>query len=99
MTNEEIDQELDTKAIVIRDGARGWRLGSCFIEDAQDILGVDDGETPSEDDEDYGEIIDDLCRICEELLNGSGYTVVWNDGYVIYQDLSDEAIESLAEGF
>lgn len=100
-----IEAELVQKAVVVRDGARGWRLGQVFVSDALDLLeeaGVkvdrDAFEIPDEDDVDYSQTMADYERELEDALDAAGFTSFWNDGYVIYKDLSEKALEYTAEG-
>lgn len=101
----QIETELATKAVVVRDGARGWRLGACFVEDALGLLeganvAVDRAafEIPDEDDVDYTQTLADYERELEDALDAAGFTTYWNDGYVIYKDLSEAALTYTAEG-
>jgi hypothetical protein len=93
-----VNAELASKSVIVRDGARGWRLGACFISDACDLLiSRTEPELPEEDAEDYSEVVHDLCCELEDALYDVGYFVAWNDGYVIYQGLSEEARAALTE--
>jgi len=97
-----VDTELQQKAVVVRDGARGWRLTACLIGDALDLL-ENDGvkvdrtqfEVPLEADDYYFETVEDMARELEDALGANGYTVIHDDGYVIYKGLSDEAHKAL----
>lgn len=102
----DIDMECMAKAVIIRDGARGRFLRSTLIEDAHAILerelpawyeGEDAPETLSDEAQnDYFDMMNDLARDCDGWLFDAGYYVYQNDGYVIYKDLSEEAIDELS---
>jgi len=101
ITLNSIDQELESKAVVIRDGSRGWRLSACLIEDALDLLDASDEmreeyAVPDEDSEDY-EFVNDMANELEDKLFAAGYYVYNNDGYVIYKDLSEAPIAELSD--
>lgn len=102
MSVDAIQFELESKAVVVRDGARGWRLGACFVEDALDLIEASDElracfEIPDEEDEYYSEAIEDYRQELESKLFDAGYFVYNNDGYVIYKDLSEEAKDALSD--
>ena len=92
MTSNEIDNltlSIDSKFI-------GNRVGSCnrtaqelaevFIGDACYLLSIDE-PTITEEDEEF---IHDIAREYEDKLSEAGYSVVWDDGFAIYKDLTDE---------
>lgn len=101
------DQELETKVTTIREGSSlrtADELCVVFIEDACGLLGntfspelesieLTDGYASEEDSEE----LSDAARECDERLVSAGFTTVWNDGYVIYKDLSEDCAEYLAE--
>src|SRR5271165_2817090 len=94
----DVENELDTKAIVVRDGAAlrtSKELGECFLEDACNLLDRNFGTYSSSEDED--ESLETDIAEYEGFLASAGYTVIWNDGYVIYKDLSDKALDYLAD--
>ena len=94
-----VDAELQRKLVVLRDGARGWRLGRQLVWDAIELLelNAEDYPVPEEGSADYEFAIEDYRAELEPLLAENGYTVVWNDGYAIYGDLSAEALVSLEQ--
>lgn len=97
------EDELQTKAVVVREGSALYTAAEqCqnFVAEACALLGKDFEQIRStleeecaaddyDEDEAWTETVEDF----EALLDEAGYTTVWNDGVVIYKDLSDGAAE------
>ncbi len=83
------------KAIVIREGSSSRtseELLEVFVEDACDLLDVNP-QVDSFNEEDRQDALESARIEYENQLVEAGYTVVWNDGFVIYKDLTDEELE------
>ena len=93
--------EIDAKIEVIREGSAlrtAAELNECYIEDACALLDVNrENLSGTDPDEDFDLYLNDTANGYEWKLDAAGYTTVWNDGYVLYKDLSDEALEFLSE--
>lgn len=92
---ERINAELENKAVVVREGAASRtveELRACFVTDACGLLDCNPQQLVN--DELYSDANVDAY---EQMLGRAGFTVVWNDGYVIYQGLSDQAEEALRD--
>lgn len=94
---------LDAKAIIVRDGNRGRFLAHCFVQDACAILPDAEGCVHEdeceqvEDNEQDCQCVLDAASGLEDLLNEAGYSTYWNDGYVIYKDLTEAEREYVYE--
>ena len=90
-----LEHSIENKVIIVREGSRGWGLGECFIEDACGILSIEKPELPDreEDREDYSEAVEDFVREFEGKIGEKGFTVIWNDGYVVYENLNSKELE------
>lgn len=101
-TSEEIDaleNGISQKAVTIREGASlrtADELREVFVEDACGLLDVNP-QVDQYNEEDRSEALESAVSEYENQLASAGYTVVWNDGYVIYNDLTDEEAEYLSE--
>jgi len=101
-TDEEKEDRLqfsiDSKCIIARDGSRGRFLSNCLILDACGLLeqevpeGIEEYSEPDENGNIY-----EIATEMETKLFEAGYTVISNDGYLIYKDLTDEENEYLNE--
>jgi hypothetical protein len=95
MTSLDIDNltfSIDTKFIGNREGScnrTAIELAEVFIGDACHLLKIEEPELLEEDQE----FIHDTAFEYEGKLNDAGYTVVWDDGYFIYKDLTEEELE------
>jgi|ERR1700693_2120696 len=95
MTSQEIDNltlSIDTKFVGNREGScsrTAQELAEVFIGDACHLLKIDEPELTEEDEE----FIHDIAREYEDKLNDAGYTTVWDDGFFIYKDLTEEELE------
>lgn len=97
--NNDIENELEAKVVVIREGAAlrtSDELMEQFIEDACGFLDVNP-QVDEYDEDDRSNALSQAVSVFESKLSAAGYTTVWDDGYVIYKDLSDEAKEYLSE--
>jgi hypothetical protein len=88
--------DIEQKAVIVRDGARGRFLADCFVSDALGLLGPEAEGITHEDECEQSENYETDCQCTidaadglEVLLNEAGYTVYWYDGYVIYKDLTE----------
>jgi len=97
MTSLEIDNltfSIDTKFVGNREGScsrTATELAEVFISDACHLLSIDEPELLEEDEE----FIHDIAREYEDKLNDADYTVIWDDGFFIYKDLTEEEQEYL----
>lgn len=105
--NDALHNAIETKFVLNREGAAlrtAEELTQVFIDDACALLDVNpqpltnspcifdcDEDVECEHPRDRS----DDAREYEEKLNAAGYSVVWDDGYVIYKDLTDEEAEYL----
>jgi len=92
----DLDDEYEAKAIIIREGASSRtaeELSRQFLEDASTLL-PDAGWANIVYEDEY---LDNVVNEAEMDLAGAEYTTFWNDGYVIYYGLSEEAIEALSK--
>jgi hypothetical protein len=90
------EDRLFAKMVVLREGASlrtADELRERFVFDAMDLLGVDVAGYGGEDDPDS--LDENVCEY-ERALGDAGYTVAWEDGFVIYKDLTEDEIEYLA---
>ena len=105
MTEADIDAELTAKLVVLRDGARGIYLLPCFIDDARGILEERGVDLPAFDEvfesEDGLEVFSEEADVLERMLEEHGFSVsrYGGDGYGIYEGLSKEARDGLAESY
>jgi hypothetical protein len=93
----DIYRELESKALIIREGASlrtADELRECFIADACGLLDVNP-QVDAYNEDDRSEALETAVREYETQLGNANYTVVWDDGYVIYKDLSEKALEAL----
>jgi len=103
MDYDKFESELESKFVGNREGSSSRtseELSEVFVMDACALLNTstpDDiselAEAAREGIENAQENLNDYVRNAEEKLSEAGYTVVWNDGFVIYKELSDEAAE------
>lgn len=103
-----LELSIESKFVLNREGSSlrtSDELQEVMILDACALLNVDAPELPVEDEsnEDELDALDLLSELLNELreeyegkLSEAGYTVVWNDGYVIYKDLTDEESEAIS---
>lgn len=97
MTSNEIDNltlSIDSKFVCSREGScsrTAQELAEVFIGDACHLLSIDE-PTITEEDEEF---IHDIAREYEDKLSEEGYSVVWDDGFAIYRNLTDEENEYL----
>ena len=52
---------------------------------------------PEEVDEDYGQILNDMADSHQMILDDAGFTTSWNDGFVIYEDLTGDEQNAIGE--
>jgi hypothetical protein len=93
-----IDEALWDKAEVIREGSSLRTANEqceIFIQDACALLNLT-APPHDADNEDYDILLDDVSEYTGKLSE-AGYTTVWNDGYVIYKDLTEEESKYLSE--
>ena len=64
-------------------------MAETFIGDVCHLLKITEPAISKEDEE----FIHDIAREYEDKLNNANYTVVWDDGYFIYKDLTEEELE------
>ena len=109
-TLEQIIEDAANKAIVIREGSclrTSEELCNVFVDDVCDLLGItrppaDEFCTHDTDDEGEGcppdctQINSEITADYERKLPDK-FTVVWNDGYVIYRDLDAAEREAVSE--
>jgi hypothetical protein len=99
LNSDEIDNltfSIDTKFVGNREGScsrTAQELAEVFIGDACHLLSIEEPIIAEEDEE----FIHDIAREYEEKLNEAGYSVVWDDGFAIYKDLTEEEVEYLYE--
>lgn len=100
MNTQEIEKSIESKVIAIREGSALYTAdeqNQNLVDEACAILDVNPEHLTniSEDDEDYdeSEALEEIARAYEDKLSAAGYTVIWNDGFVIYKDLTDEEVE------
>lgn len=100
----ELEASIESKVVCIRDGSCTYTAEEVcgnLIAEACGILDVNPenfGYEYDEDDPDGLTEYEALSSIADEYeskLADAGYTVVWNDGFVIYKDLTDEELEYL----
>ena len=106
MSEEQTTIYLDAvfaKAVTIREGATRTadELNEQFIIDAGDLLDLPDPTFPMNmDANEYSVYLTEEASNLETQLSNAGYTVLWNDGFVIYKDLTeDEAKYVLSDEF
>jgi hypothetical protein len=90
-----LDDSIDAKVVVLREGSShrtAEELLEVFVDDACALLDVNP-QVDSFNEEDRSEALESARIEYENQLGDAGYTVVWNDGYVIYKDLTDEELE------
>lgn len=89
-----LGSSLIAKVVVMREGSSlrtADELNACFISDAAGLLGMTD-ELDDTTEEDRSELVVEW----ESKLAQASFTVYWDDGFVIYKDLTDEEAEYLA---
>jgi hypothetical protein len=95
-----IEANIDAKVVVLREGSSlrtAEELLEVFVGDACALLGANP-QVDSFNEEDRFEALESARSEYENQLGDAGYTVVWNDGFVIYKDLTEEE-EKYLEGF
>ena len=88
---------IDSKFVGNRDGScsrSAEELAEVFIGDACALLKLEEPIIIKE----VQEFIHDIAMDYEGMLSDKGYDVVWNDGFAIYKDLTEEEAAYLYEG-
>jgi hypothetical protein len=88
----DIERSLEEKFIGNREGScsrTATELAEVFIGDACHLLNIPEPEFLEEDEE----FIHDVVREYEDKLNNAGYSTIWDDGFFIYKDLTEEEME------
>lgn len=101
---ERIEQGAESKIVCIREGSAVYTADEqCqnLIDEACALLDCNPEQLanidPEDADFDEHEALEENARLYEEKLESAGYTIVWNDGFVIYKDLTDEELEYVNE--
>jgi hypothetical protein len=93
------EANIDAKVVVIREGSSSRtseELLEVFVEDACDLLDVNP-QVDSFNEEDRFEALESARSEYENQLANAGYTVVWDDGFVIYKDLGMRELNYIRE--
>jgi hypothetical protein len=94
-----MNDTIEAKVHTIREGSSSRtaeELLEVFVEDACALLDVNP-QVDSFNEEDRFEALESARSEYENQLANAGYTVVWDDGFVIYKDLGMRELDYIRE--
>ncbi len=97
--SEDLIESVFEKAVVIREGSSSRtseELLEVFVDDACALLDVNP-QVDSFNEEDRFEALESARSEYENQLANAGYTVVWDDGFIIYKDLGTRELDYIRE--